>query len=484
MNGARKRILVGLAVIVAVVSCTVRYAEPLPEPGTAGPGSEILGVILTDSTELVFKPEQEATWQDTALMVVTGRTDTLHLPRAQIDQLLLGRVDAGRTVLGVGATVGVAAAVLAVAVVASSCPILYAWNGTRYVAVAEPLGGAVSAGLARTDLSLLEGLRPADGELRLLLVNELEETQHLDELSLVAVDHPEGTRVVPDATGRLLRIGREMEARSARGPGGSLLDVLGAVDDRVWESRFTGTGPGAGHLRDTLVFEFPRPVGDEGAVLLVHGGTSQRGAESLRRMLEMWGEEVDTWYDMLDNSAVTRAANEEWVLREELWALKVWVEEAGGWAVRNVVIGGGPLIAETQAVPLDLGGVEGETVRVRLHPPRGYWSLDRVAMGWGVEEVTGTELKARMAEHTERGDVRDLLAEVDGSYLLLPERGEVVELRFPAPPPPAPGLQRTVFSRTHGFYRIHLDATGPRQAARLDSLWLEPGYAVPFSEMR
>ncbi len=93
----------------------------------------------------------------------------------------------------------------------SSCPFLYAWDGERMAFVMDVLGAAPLGIPARrgawlpsdpTEYSLVSGdLLVADGRgrLRLSVTEELrEETLYLDEAALVAVDHPRGTRVVPN----------------------------------------------------------------------------------------------------------------------------------------------------------------------------------------------------------------------------------------------------------------------------------------------
>ncbi len=92
-----------------------------------------------------------------------------------------------------------------------SCPFLYAWNGERMGFVADVLGAA-PLGIPMgpdsylpqdpTELTLVQRhqLRPDDrGLLRLVVTEELrEEVTYLDEAALEAVDHPTGTRVVPN----------------------------------------------------------------------------------------------------------------------------------------------------------------------------------------------------------------------------------------------------------------------------------------------
>ncbi len=94
-------------------------------------------------------------------------------------------------------------------VLGGSCPFLYAWNGTKFAFVtdclgASPLGLPAAPGVMvpwRSDEQLtLRGLQlvPQDGELRLVLTEELREVTYLDQLALRAVDHPAEVEIQTD----------------------------------------------------------------------------------------------------------------------------------------------------------------------------------------------------------------------------------------------------------------------------------------------
>ena len=78
---------------------------------------------------------------------------------------------------------------------------MYSWDGTQFVLDAEPYGGATMRALERTDVTELEHLVPSRGEYRLLLTNEMEETQQTNRIDLLVVDHAPGLTVAPDLEG-------------------------------------------------------------------------------------------------------------------------------------------------------------------------------------------------------------------------------------------------------------------------------------------
>ena len=91
----------------------------------------------------------------------------------------------------------------------SSCPTLFAWNGTKYEFVSDVIGAAVIghwvSPTARNNADpdewiKVEGsqLRPRGGYLSLRFGEPMEEVNYLDQVRLVAVDHPAGTEVYPN----------------------------------------------------------------------------------------------------------------------------------------------------------------------------------------------------------------------------------------------------------------------------------------------
>jgi len=88
----------------------------------------------------------------------------------------------------------------------SSCPILFAWTGTKYEFVADFLGVGGLGFLELpgvylkpdpTEYLSLPSLRALDGHYRLEVLEPLEECTYLDALELTVVDHPADVKVLP-----------------------------------------------------------------------------------------------------------------------------------------------------------------------------------------------------------------------------------------------------------------------------------------------
>jgi hypothetical protein len=94
--------------------------------------------------------------------------------------------------------------------------------------------------------------------------------------------------------------------------------------------------------------------------------------------------------------------------------------------------------------------------------------------------VDVAELAAERAVDPAGRDVRENLAATDGSYLAAPNMGERTELVFAAPPLKE-GLERTVFVKASGYYKVHIDAKGEPQTELIARVLGEPGFAARYS---
>ena len=171
----------------------------------------------------------------------------------------------------------------------TSCPVLYAWDGSGFGFVSDFLGGAIIGYLTApgqyytpdTDEYLpLRRLEAKDGSYVLQVANQLEEIVYLDAAELVAVDHPAGLRLEPNE--RLLSappyppfrtyaVSRTRPLASARdGEGRDAGAELARIDD-IWYEGFARSDIHGYAGESTLILDmgdlrdWPHPV------LLAHG---------------------------------------------------------------------------------------------------------------------------------------------------------------------------------------------------------------------
>jgi len=90
----------------------------------------------------------------------------------------------------------------------SSCPVLFCWDGTSYRFITDFMGGGglgfwigpgEFATPEPTEVVRIapDALQPIEGEYRLSVMEPMQEACYIDQLTLLAVDHPNGTEVYP-----------------------------------------------------------------------------------------------------------------------------------------------------------------------------------------------------------------------------------------------------------------------------------------------
>jgi hypothetical protein len=387
--------------------------------------------------------------------------------------------------LTTGAKIGIAAgaavvAVIAVAAIAiakstsdssgkqSSCPFVYSWDGSQFRLDSEPYGGAIARGLAREDWSELKHIRDVDGQYRVLMTNEADETQHTDLAELWIADHPAGVRVVADGSGNLLGLSNIQRLLNAQEKNGrEITPWLTAKDRRIWEPM----PDAAGSPQNEITLTFPKPAAASRAWLVSNLATGAWGALMVKDMVSLLGRDANAWLDSLDTNILQAKSVYQWVNREETLRMKVDVEDSSGWRTQGSFSGGGPIVAEDRALPLDVSGVSGDRLRIRFRPPSGFWALNSFEISYDAAgPVPFIRVPAESALTSGGTDMLKELASINKVYYSMPEIGDAAELQFRAPLR-QPSMERTVFLHTSGWYQLHLrDSHEPDRSAFNDVL--------------
>jgi hypothetical protein len=355
-----------------------------------------------------------------------------------------------------------------------SCPLIYSWDGQGYRLDSGTFGGAITPALSRTDIDNLIFARADRGKLQFLLTDEADETEHVDAFTVVAVDHPRGTTVAPDAraNGQYLLVGdlnapiaaHDFMQRDA-------LASVRAADGRAWESRLDGrdaTNPAP--LRDGLEVSFSRPHTDS-AELVIDGENTPWSAALMASMVSAFGRLTTAWYDAATSVAASRpmvrAQHEEGFLQASIW-------DGATWRAAGEVWEAGPEVAKRQVLPMSLAGIPGDTIRVRLESAPAFWRIDYLALGPVVHgRVIARDLPTVAAvAPRDTAALRHLTAR-DGTYLDM-ERGDTVRLTVRDTAVLAAGMERSYLSRTSGWYRIHGRDDGAPDFATLAAMMRGP----------
>jgi hypothetical protein len=268
-----------------------------------------------------------------------------------------------------------------------SCPFIYSHDGRGYHLESESFSGALFQAAERASCDVLEHLEPHEGRCRLRLTNESTETDHINQIQLLAVDAPPEVTVLPDIRGRFHTIASPQPP--IRCVDDDQRDVLAAVrtrDERFWESELSARDMSRDEsLRDGLTLEFARPRGVASAKLVVRGINTTLGMFALQRLFALRGDSQLRWYQQLARDPAEQRKLMGWMRREGMLHVQVWQD--GRWVEQTALPDVGPRVIKDQVAVLDLSHVTSDAVRVRLECATDLWRIDQVSLdatpGWG-----------------------------------------------------------------------------------------------------
>jgi len=362
-----------------------------------------------------------------------------------------------------------------------SCPFVYSFDGSEYVLDSETFGGSILKSLQRTDYDNLEHLAEVDGTYRLKVANRLEETQYIDELKLLVVDHPKGTQVVPTFSGSLRVLSDLHKPTSARDyANNNVLPLVTSSDNDWWVSNpFGRNSDDKNEVRDGLVLSFSRPENAKSAKLALHVQNTAWATEIEAQLLRLKGKDLGKWYEAVNGSRVYADSFVEGVKREAMLAVNVW--DGTSWSCAGYVWFVGPYVSKSQIFELDLKKLPKDELRIRLESTAGLWMVNSVNIDFTPDptiKITEVTLEKGI-DHTGK-DVRSFLGAIDDHYYVLEKAGYEADLTFKVPLR-VDGLDRSVILKSTGYYTIHVSGQGEPHNDFVTRLGNEPGAFGSYS---
>ena len=188
-------------------------------------------------------------------------------------------------------------------------PVVYTEEGDNLHPQGQVYVGAMQPGLERSDWLPLEPLLAVKGAYNLRFVNESKEANHTDLVELLAVDHPEGSRVLFDKYGRAhTLLYPESPVRATDLQGRNVFPLLSQEDEKCYTGDQMNAHPRA---TDGVVLTFRRPENLRAASLVLRA----KNSSWLDPMMSVMRD------DQSPNHATDQAANPN-------LPLTVWLETA------------------------------------------------------------------------------------------------------------------------------------------------------------
>ena len=449
-----------------------RSSDPVPSVLNHRPG--LVRIVRADN--LTIEIRNPTLVGDSIVGTAKGRTagdsasDRAAVAVADVKEMSVRGVSVGRSVALVA---GVGATAILIAAAASndaqptpapcsngcvaSCPLVYSWDGHIWRLDSGTFGGAILPALKRTDVDNLDFATAEGDSLRLRVTNELPETDHIDEIRVLAVDHDVGVSVAPGPDGTLHSVGPLQAPLAARDFAGRDVETrVARRDGWGWESaaivRDTTT-----ESRDGVLLTFRRPRGSLSARLVLDAHNTPWAAHLMRQFVQAHGRETAAWYDSTTAHPELARGIGAAMAREAFLSVSVWTGRE--WTRQGLAWEAGPEVPKRQVIPIDLTGVSGDTVLVRLESAPALWRIDAAALDFSTEDRVAVQVLAvsRAADRSGH-DIRSLIEKSDGLEYVS-ALGDSADLTF-AVPREKPGRARSYLLQSTGWYRIQTGENG------------------------
>ena len=464
---------------------TERPKSYYPSQIVSRPEMHIAQVITNTNFTYVF--DKDGGKLQASHPAITGYTSDNTWIEINPDSILYAdveRISQGATffaVIGVALLVLVGIGLIALAT-KQSCPFVYSFDGEKYVFDAEPLGGAITKGLERTEYSKLEHLKAVGDELKLVVRNEVEETQYIDQMRLLNVKHDEDKQVYPDLEGKFYQVKEPLKPIAAFDENGrDLRKVVSENDGLYWQTKMpVDSNILQKRYRQELTFVFPKPEKARNVKLIVNIGTTLWGSKMIREMLQLYGNSIDSWYSKVNNKEIEYYQMMNFTENEETYKLKIFAKSENKWIPKGFINGGGPLISETRVYNLDISDIKGDSLVLKCNPPYGFWTVDYTAVEYNYyTDPIIQYIPLAEASANKNIDVKDKISNRDSIYYIMPKVGDAFSMIYIQD-----GDQNqngsTYYLESTGYYELHLAKDHPIQLEKL-SRFIVPGEIVRWA---
>jgi len=404
------------------------------------------------------------------------------IPLSSVEKIDLYEPDKGSTAAsfifgGIGIILGALVVIgVIVALTKSSCPLVYTYDGSAYHFTGEMFGGAVNSSSERDDYMPLPGLETVDGKYQLKISNELLEKQYIDLAELIVAEHPENLTVLVDKYGNLQTMG-EMNLPDLATDGNEQVctDVLKAKDSLCY---LFNQGNAENAEMSSLILSFDKPDKASLAKLVLN----VRNSYWLDYIYGKFNEQFGTFFAEFNErqKKVPPEKNVQWLLDQGI-PLSVYVETAKGWQFVDFINTVGPLASRDVVMPVNLSGVTGEKVKIKLECGLMFWEIDYASVDYTDNIAVKTDCLPVSTAYDEKGkDVSSNLVKTDKKYLYQPEVGNEAVLSFSSDIP-AKDMKQSVFFHNRGYYEYIRNYTNKPDMAYLKT-FREKGAFARFSK--
>lgn len=288
----------------------------------------------------------------------------------------------------------------------SSCPTIYANNGSHFVLDGEAFGTSLSKAFEERTFCVLPDLVPVDGIATMRVSNERPETHMVNSIDMLVGDAGDATDVVLDTANVLWPVHTALPPR---------------VTARTSDAKY----------RDRVECNFDVPRGAREATLIVRAINTDLIGDVFRLMGNVLGDAQLQFYHTLENDTTLQRRMRMWK-REA--SLRVEIGTDTGFAFVGMIAPEATAVSFTRAIRI--GGLDTSRggVRFRLTSLHNVWDIDSVTLDCAPAAPVATTPLTRTNVVSSNGTTMDeAIARQDSAYaMLLPP--DHVDVSFDARP--------------------------------------------------
>lgn len=410
--------------------------------------------------------------------VIKTDGQVISVPVSNIAKAEIYKVDAGKAItIAAGAATGAFWTYITIVLIVKgiSCPFVYSEDAAGINFEGEIYSGATATPLERDDYLRLKSITPVEERYKIRITNEVKEIQNTNLTELYVFDHPSECEIIMDKFGKahtVSGISRPLTASNAYGK--SILSELSACDDKRYVSDVLDDNL----IFDTISLSFEKPENCASGKLVLSGKNTMWLDYMFGRLSDMFGKRHDEWKERRNRR--TREELIQWTLDQGI-PLSVWIEKDKGLEFVDYFNVPGPVADKKDLLKIDLSGISGNRVNIKLVSGVLFWDLDFAGMDFTADtEPLKTVVALEKATDEAGKDVTSMLESEDDLYLIQPFVNNEASLSFHAPPA-VTDMKRTVYLHSRGNYEVLREAKGKPDMESL-LVMLQPGKFTRFAK--
>jgi hypothetical protein len=191
---------------------------------------------------------------------------------------------------------------------------------------------------------------------------------------------------------------------------------------------------------------------------------------------DLLGSYYDNWVKKQNRADPQKL--KEWTLSQKI-PLSVYIEKNGRWEFYDYLNMAGPMAFRDDVISLDLAGLQGDSLRIKLEAGAFFWEIDYAAIDYSLNlPVKITRVKPDKAITGIEKDISDLLKFDDMKYFVQSANADLADISYKVPP--AGNSERTVILHSKGYYQMLSKGEGRPEIRKLKEI-RESGQFLEYS---